>query len=166
MQENHVTMRRRQGQMIFHGALVIAVGLVAGFGLLFELLGAVEIWPLPGMRADLPGTVRGWQAAHVGGILNGVMVLSAAACLQLLRLTERAARGIALALIFTGWANTVFYWFGNLAPNRGLSGGSNALGEGTLAGFIAYVPAALATVVTLAAMLALARSGWQLSHED
>jgi styrene-oxide isomerase len=158
-------LRKLQGQMIFHGALVVAVGLVCGFFLMFELLGEVAIWPVPGIDAEIPGSVRGWQAAHVGGILNGVMILACAACMPLLTFTARARQGVAWALIFTGWANTVFYLFGNLAPNRGLSGGTNALGEGNWAGLVAYVPAAIATVVTLSAMLVIARAGLELSRD-
>ena len=62
---------------IFTGLLVIFVGLVAGLGLTFSLLEAVALWPLPAWEVSLPGSVRGWQAAHVGGILNGVMIAGA-----------------------------------------------------------------------------------------
>ncbi len=153
---------RLQALMIGHGSLVIVIGLLSGFGLMFKLLGEVAIWPIPwGIDAELPGTARGWQAAHVGGILNGVLVLVIAKCLPLLALADKTARRIAWALIFTGWANTVFYLFGNFAANRGLSGGTNALGEGSLAGFIAYLPAALATVVTTVAIAAVARAAFR-----
>ncbi|REJ85726.1 MAG: hypothetical protein DWQ36_22685 [Acidobacteria bacterium] len=155
---------RLRGTLVLHGALVVAVGLVAGFGLLFELLGEVAIWPLPGPQVDIPGSVRGWQAAHVGGLLNGVLMLVGASFLGVLPFSQRGRAIFAWGLVFTGWANTVFYWFGNVAPNRGLSGGDNALGEGTTAGFVAFLPAALASVVTLVAMIVLAAAGWRASR--
>lgn len=152
---------RQQALMIGHASLVVAVGLLSGFGLMFKLLGEVAIWPLPAFFDwRLPGTVRGWQAAHVGGILNGVMIIAMAVALPLVPVGPRARPWVVWGLIFTGWANTVFYLFGNLAPNRGLSGGDNALGEGSVAGLIAYVPAAIATVVTLTAVCLLARAAF------
>lgn len=39
--------RRPQALMIGHGALVLVVGLLSGFGLMFALLGEVAIWPIP-----------------------------------------------------------------------------------------------------------------------
>ena len=150
--------------LIGHGALVAVVGLLAGFGLLFALLGEVAIWPLPGIEAQVPGSVRGWQAAHVGGLLNGVMMVAFAFCLPKLGLNGPRLRWVTWGLVYTGWANTVFYWLGNLAPNRGLSGGDNALGEGSLAGFLAYLPAATATVVTMACGLAIAAAAFRAAR--
>ncbi|MDX1382468.1 MAG: hypothetical protein R3190_02435 [Thermoanaerobaculia bacterium] len=155
--EMTVSARRYQRRIIGHGALVMVVALFAGFGLMFALLGEIAIWPVP-WTADvqIPGTPRGWRAAHVGGLTNGVMMVAVALCLPLLAMTEGRQRWVCRAMIFTGWANTVFYLFGNLAPNRGLSGGDNAFGPGTAAGLIAYVPAAIATVVTISALAVVA----------
>lgn len=148
-----------QRQMIGHAALVMIVALLGGFALMFALLGEIAIWPVPWTgEVEMPGSVRGWRAAHIGGLLNGVMMLAVALCLPLLEMSQRRERAVGWAMIFTGWANTVFYVFGNLAPNRGLSGGTNALGEGSLAGLMAYVPAALATVITISALAAVAGS--------
>lgn len=148
---------RQQALLLAHGGFVLVIGLLSGFGLLFRLLEQVSIWPIPwGLETIVPGTVRGWQAAHVGGILNGVMIMAMAPCLPLVPLTPRVRRGVVFGLIFTGWANTIFYQFGNLAANRGLSGGDNIHGRGDLAGLIAYLPAAIATVITTVAVLAIA----------
>lgn len=153
---------RHQALMIGHGSLVVGIGLLSGFGLMFELLGEVAIWPIPAaLEWDMPGTARGWQAAHVGGILNGVMIVAMAVALPLVSVGPKARPWVVWGLVFTGWANTIFYLFGNLAPNRGLSGGDNALGEGSAAGLIAYVPAAVATVITTAAVLLIARAAFR-----
>ena len=70
--------RRLANLMIGHGMSVLFVGLVAGVMLVFSLLGVVTLWPLPVWEVLVPGSTRGWQAAHVGGILNGVMIGGAA----------------------------------------------------------------------------------------
>ncbi len=155
------TTTAREARMIGHGAAVVVFGLLAGFGLLFALLEQIAIWPLPGLDVQIPGSVRGWQAAHVGGLLNGVMLVAFALCFPRLSLTETAEKWVSLGLIYTAWANTVFYWFGNFAPNRGLSGGDTVHGEGTLAGFIAYLPAATATVITIACAAVVARAAFR-----
>ena len=75
---------------------VLFIGLVAGVFLIFSLLDAVTLWPLPAWEVTIPGSTRGWQAAHVGGILNGVMIAAGALLmaklqlpLQLLQLHKR-----------------------------------------------------------------------------
>jgi len=65
---------RLQHQVIGHGMLVLFVGLLAGVMLTFSLLGAVALWPFPTWEVAIPGSTRGWVSAHVGGILNGVMI--------------------------------------------------------------------------------------------
>ena len=154
-------LRSLELRMIGHGAAVVVVALVAGIGLLFALLEQVEIWPMPGIDIQIPGSVRGWQAAHVGGLLNGVMVAVFALCLGRVGVTAGRARWVALGLIYTAWANTAFYWFGNWAPNRGLSGGANVHGEGSAMGLLAYFPAATATVVTLACAAVISASAFR-----
>ena len=62
---------------------------------------------------------------------------------------ERARRWVAGGMIFTAWGNTCFYFFGNLATNRGLSMGDNRLGEGDLFGVLAFAPALLAAFVVI-----------------
>ena len=66
---------RLQRLVIGHGMLVLLVGLVAGVMLVFSMLEAVTLWPLPAWEVQVPGSTRGWSAAHVGGILNGVWCL-------------------------------------------------------------------------------------------
>lgn len=145
-------VRRDQALLIGHGALVLLVALLAGFGLTFALLGEVTLWPIPWSTDFSVGSVRGWRAAHVGGLLNGVMMIVLALGLPVLLLGRRARKWTVWTLIYTGWGNTVFYLLGNLAPNRGLSGGGTPFGEGTLLGLFAYLPAATATVLAMSAV--------------
>lgn len=155
---------RLQATLIAHAGAVMAVGLLSGFGLLFALLEQVRIWPLPALADWQIGSVRGWSAAHVGGILNGVMMIAIALCLPLVSLRPVVERRVVWAMIFTGWANTVFYQFGNLAANRGLSGDGNVHGEASVAGLIAYLPAAVATLITTAAVLAVVVGAFRRSR--
>ncbi|MFT7043808.1 MAG: hypothetical protein ACJAW7_002571 [Candidatus Azotimanducaceae bacterium] len=146
--------------VIANGMLVLLIGLVSGIMLIFSLLDAVTLWPLPAWEVAIPGTTRGWQAAHVGGILNGVMIAGAALLMQNLDLTGRRNFWAGWGMIITGWANTVFYWAGNFSANRGLSVGSTPFGEGDLAGALAFLGGGIGMVFTFLAVAILARGAF------
>jgi len=146
--EEELQVRRFTLAVIAHGLAVLCVGLIAGVGLVFSLLDAVALWPVPAWDVSLPGSTRGWQAAHVGGITNGILLVVLALAFRYLAVESARARWLMAALIITGWGNTLIYWAGNFAPNRGLSVGDTIHGAGDLAGALAYFGGA-------AAMLAL-----------
>ena len=143
-------------QVIGHGMVVLLIGLIAGIMLIFSLLGAVTLWPLPAWEIAVPGSTRGWQAAHVGGILNGVMIGGSGLLMMKLALTGRRALWVGWGMIITGWANTLFYWAGNLAANRGLSVVATPYGEGDVAGALAFVGGGLGMIFTFIAVTILA----------
>lgn len=61
-------MSDMQKLLIGHGALVMWVGFVVGFGFAFFLLGRVELWPIPGsIETQLPGPTMpgGWHTLKV-----------------------------------------------------------------------------------------------------
>ena len=144
--------------VIANGMLVLLVGLLAGIMLIFSLLEAVTLWPLQVWEVSIPGSTRGWQAAHVGGILNGVMIGGAGLLMQKLALTGRRDLLVGLGMIITGWANTLFYWAGNFSANRGLSVGATPFGEGDLAGALAFLGGGAGMIFTFIAVAVLARS--------
>lgn len=146
--------------VIGHGMVVLLLGLLAGVMLIFSLLDAVTLWPLPAWEVSLPGSTRGWQAAHVGGILNGVMMGTVALIMGRLPLIGRGHQWVGWGMIVMGWGNTVFYWAGNLAANRGLSMAATPFGEGDLAGALAFLGGGVAMVVTFAAVIILARGAF------
>jgi len=146
--------------VIGHGMVVLCIGLVAGVMLIFSLLDAVTLWPLPAWEVTVPGTTRGWQAAHVGGILNGVMIAGVALLMVRLGLEGRAAGWVGGGMIVTGWGNTIFYWAGNLSANRGLSVGSTPYGEGDLAGALAFFGGGIGMFFTFVAVVILARAAF------
>lgn len=147
--------------LMANGMLVLLIGLIAGIMLTFSLLDAVTLWPLPAWEVDIPGSTRGWQAAHVGGILNGVMLSGIALIMLKLELVGRDAYWVGWGMIITGWANTVFYWVGNLAANRGLSVESTPFGEGDIAGAIAFLSGGAGMVLAIVAVIILAVAGFR-----
>ena len=59
---------RAQRLLLGHGALVLLVGFVVGFGFLFFLIGEIRLWPIPGViEYQLPGTYDAWRMAHMEG---------------------------------------------------------------------------------------------------
>ena len=160
------TTKRLRALMIGHGALVMMAGMVAGFALTFSLLGAIEIWPLPAIEFQMPGTTRGWVAAHTGCILNGLMVIAVALALPHVELAGRARQWVAWGLIATAWGNTAFYVFANFAPNRGLSMGANRLGEGNLAGVLAFLPALVAAYIVIIVLTITARAAFRVAARE
>ena len=71
-----------------------------------------------------------------------------------------AAKWVGWGMIVMGWGNTVFYWAGNLAANRGLSVAATPFGEGDLAGALAFLGGGIAMVFTFVAVIILARSAF------
>lgn len=148
-------------RVIGHAMAVLLLGLVAGLGLVFSLLDAVTLWPLPVWDVSIPGSTRGWQSAHVGGILNGVMIAVGALLMDYLTLSGGQRRWVGWGLIITGWANTVFYWAGNFAPNRGLSVSATPYGEGDIMGALAFLGGGLGMLFTFVAVSILMVAGFQ-----
>jgi len=144
-----------------HGMLVLLIGLLSGIGLIFSLLDAVTLWPLPVWDVSIPGSTRGWQAAHVGGILNGVMIAGAAVLMTKLALTGKRALWVGWGMIMTGWANTVFYWAGNFSANRGLSMTETPYGAGDIWGALAFLGGGAGMVFTTIAVIMLALSAFE-----
>lgn len=93
-----------QRTLIVHGGLVLMLGFVAGFGFLFYLLGAIELWPIPGsIDYQLPGSDKAWRMSHLEGVMNGLMLWLVAAVLPTFRLPDTSARRVTYALLVTAW---------------------------------------------------------------
>ena len=150
-------MDKRQRRMVGHGAVVTLLGLLAGFGLLINLIGGFEVLPGTIVEFSIPSDNAAWARTHVGGIMNGMLVMTGAFVLWGLQLPERTAFHLYWMLVGTGYANTVFYWGGMLSANRALTFGDNRFGETSLSGVIGITPALLFAFVTIIAMLIIAR---------
>lgn len=151
-------MQAYQTKLMGHAMYVLAIGLFAGFMLAFSLIGGLEI--LPTIFVDIPvfGTTDGWVRAHAGGIMNGLMMLAFAFALPHCGLADGRAALYATGIIFAGWANTVFYWFGNASGSRALSFTDNALGSSNLFGLVGYTLAVIGALVTLYIAVQMGRS--------
>ena len=140
-----MTISTAQRRIIQHGLGIILVGLVGGFFLGWNVIGFISFPPLPiEIDYQIPGTTASWRAVHTGNIMNGIMALILAAILTWCDLSKRMATNISWVIIAVIWGNSIFYLSAVFAPNHGLSWGSNAAGEGNIAGIIAYIPAIIA----------------------
>jgi hypothetical protein len=68
---------RRRARLVFHGAVVVMLGLLSGFPRAFVLTGQIA------------GEERAWRMAHLEGLLNGMLMMLAAAVSGLLALSAR-----------------------------------------------------------------------------
>jgi len=150
---------RLQALMIANGGLVLLLGMFCGLPFAFHLLGRIELWPIPwAMDLAIPGTERGWRAAHVGNILNGTMLLAAAAVFHRLTLAPGLRRVLAWCLIVTVWGNAVFYVAAaGLTTGRGLTFGANRFGGGDWFNSIGYMTAMVAVFAVIVALALIVR---------
>jgi hypothetical protein len=103
-------MRERDRiRMALHGAVVILLGLLAGFPYALVVTGAMA------------GEERAWRMAHGEGVENGLVILAVAAIGGLLSLDERRSRLCASMLIVAGYGNVVASIIGAATGNRGLA---------------------------------------------
>lgn len=146
-----------QHRMAGHGVLMIFCTLLFGLGLWMKLLGGFELFPGYMLSFNVPGTAEGWARAHIGPALNGMMVIAVAFVMPGLRVAEKTKALLGWIVVCDGWSNVVFYFFANLAGNRGLSFGDNNFGPTDIFGVIALAPAYLLGVLAMGALLVI---GW------
>lgn len=138
-----------------HGLIAMLVALMAGFLLIFSMIGGIALDPLPLLiEFELPGTTKGWRVLHLGMLMNGMMAIMLACAMHYLYLPERKAFLISTGTIIAVWGNFAFYLFGMFAPNHGVTLQGTRLGEASMAGAAAFFPA-LIGAVTLATALIL-----------
>jgi len=121
-------------KLIFHGAIVILLGLLAGFPFAMVLLGSMH------------GEVRAWRMAHLEGVLNGLLVIAVAGIGRRLELDERQQRLLAWSLIVMAYGNVVASTIGATFGVRGLSP------QGPAVNLLVYVLFMVAVVAIFVAM--------------
>ncbi|CDO60294.1 Styrene oxide isomerase [Candidatus Phaeomarinobacter ectocarpi] len=152
-------MTSYQRLLVQHGLIILFLGLVGGFMLLFAVLGQISLSPIPlAFGYVIPGDPAQWRAVHVGNIMNGLMAIIFALLIPLLTLSEKATRNIAIGLVCTIWGNALFYIFGILTPNKGLSLGDNPVGEANWAAPIAFMPAFIVAFVLMVIVVVMLRN--------
>ncbi len=107
MSDNN-SLTRTQRLLIGHGAVLVFIGGVLGFGFLFFLIDKIALWPIPGeIEIKLPGTYDAWRMAHMEGIINGLFLWLTAALLPVMPFSEIALKRIAYGMIVVGWTIVV-----------------------------------------------------------
>ncbi|MGI9280338.1 MAG: hypothetical protein ACR2PX_12040 [Endozoicomonas sp.] len=144
-----------QKKVIFHGLLAILIGLLAGFGLMYNILSEIPLGPFENLPLKIPGDPSLWRGAHTGPILNGLFAIALALSLSLLSPDPVTVRRISNALIITVWGNIIFYLARILGTNRGLAFHSEQFGQGNVFDMIAFLTAGIAIFTGIYALLRL-----------
>jgi hypothetical protein len=100
---------RMRARLIYNGAAVVLLGLLAGFPYALVVTG------------QMAGEERAWRMAHMEGLLNGMLALTAAGVWDALVLSVQQRRWLALSLILAGWGNAVASILGASFGVRGLA---------------------------------------------
>ena len=149
-----------------HGLWAMLVALIAGFLLIFSMIGGMALDPLPVLiEFEMPGSTKGWRILHLGMLMNGMMAILLASAMRPLLLNERKAFLISTGVAIAVWGNFAFYLFGMFAPNHGVTLQGTRLGEASLAGAAAFVPALVGAVTLIAALWMMLGSERQKSDK-
>lgn len=149
-------IQRASNRLIKHGVAAMIVALLAGFALIFSMIGGISLSPLPVFfEWSIPGDPAGWRAVHVGTLMNGLMAILLGVAITRYRLGETTSAVVSWGVVIAVWGNFLFYLFGMFAPNHALTVGDNRLGESNLASLIAFFPALLGAITLLVALVVL-----------
>ncbi len=148
-------LRKSQRLLVGHGALVLLVAFIIGFGFLFFLLGDIRLWPIPWViDYQMPGTYDAWRMAHMEGITNGFGLWLLASVLPLLNFSARTSRRIAIGMIITAWTIVIASCFDPLFPQaRGLA----LTSESNLMNNIAFLLFVIGIGIVIAIMVKVAK---------
>jgi hypothetical protein len=102
--------RRSAAQLVWHGLLVLFVGLLAG-----APFGAAIV---NGWGDD---AVRAWKLAHLEGLQNGILLLALAGASTWMVLSRRAERVVVWGAALAAWGNVLGAVLGALVGQRGLA---------------------------------------------
>jgi len=143
-------LKRAQKLLLGHGALVLLVGFVAGFGFLFFLIGEITVWPLPSIQYQLPGTYDAWRMAHMEGIANGMVLWLLAAILPALQHSIKNLYRLAMGMVWVAWPIVIASQLDPLFENaRGLAFTPESNWISDIAFFLFYLGIVVAFVVVI-----------------
>jgi hypothetical protein len=138
-------MRHR---LVCHGAVVILLGLVAGFPLAFVITGS------------LVSSERAWRMAHLEGLLNGLLLLAIAGVVDGLALDGRKPVVLFWALIITAYGNLIASVIAASANVRGLEPG------GSFANTLTYLLFMVAVVTVVVALALVAHGAYRAARRS
>lgn len=133
-----------QASLIVQGTLVLLAGYVLGFP-----FGSAVTAELTGIPASLPGDVRGWHMAHLEGVLNGMLMIAAAAAAGQLAMSARLEKVIFWGLVVAGWTNVVASTLSPLTGGRGTAFTGLDWNSFNFVVFVAGIVGAVAAAIAL-----------------
>lgn len=128
--------------MIFHGTIVLLIGLLAGFPFLLGIVRKAE-----------PRRVDAWRAAHTGLSGTGVMVIAMGVALQSWSASGTLAAITSIGIVVGAYGIALAMTLAAITGARGLAAGGPASNWIVYAAYMTGVPA---TLVGTLAFLALA----------
>jgi hypothetical protein len=137
-------VRNGRERLIFHGAIVLFVGLLCG---------------VPA-AAEADGAFQGWRAAHLGLITTGIWLLAMSTVLSALLLRTREAAGLVWSLLVMGYGLMVGLLIGAMIGVRAISPAAAPVQMIAFAGnAIGVLAALLAALLTIQGARAAVRRG-------
>lgn len=100
--------KKLRANLVFHGAVVILLGMLAGFPYAFVVMGTME------------GELRAWRMAHLEGVLNGLLCIGAGSVVGVLALGDGMKRALTWSFIVMAYCNVVASVLGAVTGQRGL----------------------------------------------
>ena len=137
-------MRTAALRVLFHGSIVLGVGLLCGIPYGQAITG--------GWGED---AVRGWHVAHIGITVGGIWLIAVAGALPLLVLDPGRTSLLVWTLVASGYG---FSFALVLAPASGVRGLELALPLANVLAFLGNAIAALASLVAVALLVIGARA--------
>lgn len=137
--------KRMQGLLIANGALVLLAGYAAGFP-----YGSMVTAEISGVASNIPGDMRGWHMAHLEGVLNGMLMIAAAAAAGHLVMSDRLQKVLFWGLVVAGWTNVVASTLSPLTGGRGT--GPTGLDWNTF-NFVVFITGVIGAVVAAIALV-------------
>jgi hypothetical protein len=136
--------KKLRANLIFHGAIVILLGMLAGFPFALVAMGSME------------GEVRAWRMAHLEGVLNGLLCIAAGAVGRNLALGAGAQRLMTWSFVVMAYGNVLASIFGAWTGQRGLE---FAMPVSNMIVFATFMVAVVAVFVGLILLAYGARPG-------
>ncbi|HKY89628.1 MAG TPA: hypothetical protein VJM11_01260 [Nevskiaceae bacterium] len=119
--------------MIFHGTVVLLIGLLAGFPFLLGIVSGAE-----------QRRVDAWRAAHTGLCSSGVMGIAIGACVLHWQATGTLATVTAWGIVVGSYGITVAMTLAAISGARGLKAGGSLVNNLVYASYMIGVPGVLA----------------------
>ena len=114
-------LRKNQRFMMGHGALLLLVGGLVGFGFLFHLVGEIRVLLPWAIDYQVPGSYKAWRMTHLEAIMNGLGLWLFAATLPILEFSPTTNRRLSIGVVIASWTFVIASFFDCIFPDsRGI----------------------------------------------